>query len=81
MLLAVDECDSVHVVMLVVVSILVSSHNQLLLSALQANRSNWLVSFLRNIDICHILTSTTMSMILLVARTGSDAARLSNQIT
>ena len=54
MLLTVNQCNSIHRIVLHV-SIFVASHDQLLLSTLQPDRSNILRPLLRDIDISQIL--------------------------
>lgn len=82
MLLAVDESDAIHVIVLMVVSVFVSTHDKLLLGALQANRSYRFVTFLRDVDVSHVLTAA-VATVLLMPRAGRYAATLvsTNEVT
>ena len=74
MLLAVDECDAIHVIMLVVVGVLVSAHDELLLGTLQADRAHGFVTLLRNVYVGHVLATGAATTILLMAGTTRHAA-------
>lgn len=65
MLLAVDERDAIHIIVLIVVCILVSTHDELLLGALQADRTNRFITLLRNVDVCHVLASAAAAILLM----------------
>ena len=57
MLLAIDQCHAVDVVVLVVVGVLVATHDQLLLCSLQTDRAHWLVALGASVDIRHVLAA------------------------
>ena len=54
LLLAIDQRNSIHIVILVMV-VFIPPHDQLFLRSLEPYRSDRLRSIARNIDICHIL--------------------------
>lgn len=54
LLLSVNQRHSIYIIILVMV-VLVSSHDQLLLCSLQADRSDGLGTVARDIDISHVL--------------------------
>ena len=53
-LLAINESHSIHAVVLHV-GVLVPPHDELLLGSFETNRSNRLVTSLRDVDICQVL--------------------------
>ena len=60
-LLSVNESHSVDVVILVVV-MLVSPHDQFLFSPFQPNRSHWFGTITRDINVCHVLVVLVASL-------------------
>ena len=66
MLLTVNQGHTIYIVVLVIV-IFVSSHDQVLFCSLEANTTYHLSSFACNIDICHIIVLvTSLSLIIRV---------------
>ena len=57
-LLTINERNSIDIVILMI-SIFITSHDQVFLCLFQADGTNWLSAFTRYIDICHILVRAT----------------------
>ena len=53
-LLTINERHTIDVIVLVIV-VFVSSHDQVLLSSLQAHSSHWLGSIAGYVDVCHVV--------------------------
>ena len=71
-LLSINQCDSINVVVLIVVGILVAAHDELFLCSFKADGSYRFGTFARNINISHIRiiirsTSLLLNNILMLA--------------
>ena len=53
-LLTVDQCHSVYIIILMV-GVLISSHDELFLSSFEADWTYWLDTLAGDVDVCHVL--------------------------
>lgn len=73
MLLSVDQGHPVDVVVLVMVSVFISAHDEFLFGSLEPDRPNRLVAFGRDVDVGHVLAAVLI-VALVAAAAVADVA-------